>query len=81
MTGPLMVVEILERWKEKVKKKLIFSLMTRPFTPPPPLNGRPLRDELFLEASLREATLYIFFVHFSFDDRMIFSLFLMVEGF
>ena len=31
----LMAVAILERWKKKVKKKVIFSLMAQPFNPPP----------------------------------------------
>ena len=48
-----MAVEILESWKKKVPKKVLFSLMARPFTPPPPLlMARPLREELFFAASL-----------------------------
>ena len=42
----LMAVGTIERWKKKVKKKVIFSLMARPFTPL--LMARPLREELFL---------------------------------
>ena len=41
-----MAVEMLERWKKRCKKIRFFSLMARPFTPPPPLlMARPLREE------------------------------------
>ena len=42
-TSSLMAVEILECWEKKVTKKVIFSLMARPFIPPPLLTARPLR--------------------------------------
>ena len=47
----LMAVEILERWKKRLKK-VIFFLMARPITSPPFLMARPLREELFLRLPL-----------------------------
>ena len=44
----LMAVEILERWKKRFEKKVTFSLM-----------ARPLREDLFFAASLREAKFYL----------------------
>ena len=38
--------------EKKVKKKSIFSLMARPFTPTPPLNGPAIKRRIFLPASL-----------------------------
>ena len=50
-----MVVEILKRWKKKVPKKVLFSLMARPFTLPPPLlMAWPLREGLFFAAPLTQ---------------------------
>ena len=46
-----MAVEILERWKKKVQWQ-------GPL-PPPLLMARPLRQELFFAASLREFIKYI----------------------
>ena len=45
-------LELNGRWnvgtqEKKVPKKVIFSLLARPFTPPPSLMARPLREELF----------------------------------
>ena len=49
----VMAAETLERWKKKVPKKVIFSLMARPFTPPP-LNGPAIQRRTFFAASLME---------------------------
>ena len=49
-----------ERWKKRLKKKFIFSLMALPFTLPP-LNGQAIkRRTFFVAASLREYELYDF---------------------
>ena len=48
----LLAVGKLEHWKKKVPKKVIFVLMVRPFTPPPLLMARTLREELFLRLPL-----------------------------
>ena len=49
-----MPLELNGRWnvEKKVPKKVICTLMARPFTPPPLLMARPLRVELFFAASL-----------------------------
>ena len=41
---------ILERWKKRCKRKL-FSLMARPFPPPPPRNGPVIKRRIFFAAS------------------------------
>ena len=40
-------------WKKKVPKKVLFSLMARPFTPLPPLNGPAIKRRTFFAASLK----------------------------
>ena len=48
MAGPLRPkppphLEINGRWNGTLEKSVLFSLMARPFTPPPLLMARPLR--------------------------------------
>ena len=51
-----MAVGKMERWKKRLQKKF-FSLMARPFAPPPPpLMAWPLREELTASLIMRKKT-------------------------
>ena len=72
MAGPLRPnppppLEPNGRWnvgtlEKKGLKKVLFSLMSRPFTPPPLLMAMPLREELFFCGFPKAALVYLYYM-------------------